>query len=184
MTEEERARIFVTMSRGRHRIDELRQISGPGLYAIFLEEGAVLPGVEPGSERLLYIGETESLLERLAETHFKKGQTALSPLRRTLGAILKEELGLLSIPPTSATKDKDPSLFRFRPADETRLTRWMARHLRVAAAAGPDLQDEAPRFIARHRPAVNVEGWKNPARDRLEKLLQACRAEARATTKE
>ena len=159
----------------------MRRVGGPGLYAVFLDPAVTLPGVTAAEDGLLLVGATDSLEEQLLDTHFKTGKSGLSTLRRTLGALLKQELELIAIPRGNSVKDKDPALFKFK--QEGTLSQWMARSLRVAAAVGSDLQDEEGRFIDDYHPPLNLEGWENPVSARVAVLLEACRVEVAAAMK-
>lgn len=181
LSRDERARVYRELVRTRSRIDGMRRVGGPGLYAVFLDPAVALPGVTPADGGLLYIGATDSLEEQLLDTHFKTGKSGFSTLRRMLGAVLKQELQLEAIPRGNSVKDKDPAFFKFR--QEGMLSQWMARSLRVAAAVGSDLQDEEHRFIADYRPPLNREGWKNPNAAKLDALLERCRVEAASAMK-
>lgn len=178
MTAEERAEIFRTMLRTRTPVDQLRQVGGPGVYAIFLEKDASVPGVTPGAEGLVYFAGAESLPEQIADLDFRTGKTGFSTLRQRLGALLKAELGLKAVPRGNAIKDRDPQFFKFQPGDEGRLTQWMMKSLRVGVAAGSDLPDEEKAFGAQFKPSLNTDTWKNPIGAKIEKLVEACRAEA------
>jgi hypothetical protein len=181
LSREERDSVYRELVRTRSRIDGMRRVGGPGLYAVFLDPAVTLPGVTPAEDGLLYVGGTDSLEEQLLDTHFKTGKSGLSTLRRMLGAVLKQELELVAIPRGNSVKDKDPALFKFK--QEGALSQWMARSLRVAAAVGSDLQDEETRFVADYHPPLNLEGWKNPVSARVVALLEACRDEAATTMK-
>ena len=178
MTADERAEIFRTMLRTRTAIDRMRQVGGPGVYAIFLEKDASVPGIAPGTDGLIYFAGVESLPEQIADLDFKTGKTGFSTLRQRLGALLKNEMGLKAIPRGNAIKDRDPHFFKFHPGDEGRLTQWMMKSLRIGVAAGSDLPDEEKAFSAQFKPALNTDTWKNPAGAKIEKLVEGCRAEA------
>ena len=64
----------------------------PGLYAFQLAQHASLRAFGKGG-RIIYVGKAEdSLKRRDLHTHFKDNCTGGSTLRRSVGAILKEEL--------------------------------------------------------------------------------------------
>ena len=59
----------------------------PGLYALFLRDGAAPDGLESGADGLLYVGTSGRLNGR---DHFTVRHSGFSRPRRSLGALLKE----------------------------------------------------------------------------------------------
>lgn len=67
-----------------------------GLYVVHTADPFPLKGtILEGIQGLLYAGKAQdSLLDRVVGTHFQDGTTSHSTLRRTLGAVLLDALGL------------------------------------------------------------------------------------------
>lgn len=84
---------------------------------------------EPGSR---YVGKAESsLASRDLRTHFRTGKTGSSTLRRTLAALLREELDLRALP----RNRERPAYFAndaLAPDGDERLTRSMHDNLEIA----------------------------------------------------
>jgi hypothetical protein len=82
--------------------------------------------------RPLYIGiaERQSLAARGLKMHLKR--TRMSGLRRSLSALLRDELGLVS--QVVAARG---GMFSLTPAADAALTDWMLRHLRVTWISHP-----------------------------------------------
>ena len=80
---------------------------------------------------IIYIGKTESgLKKRIVKTHFKDGKTGSSTLRRSLGAILIDNLTLEPISRSSAeARFRD---YKFINKSEKILTEWMINNLSVS----------------------------------------------------
>lgn len=106
----------------------------PGIYAIFfygdkfpLEEAVEYLKIRP----IIYIGKTESSsYERDFKQHFTSGQTGRSTLRRSFGALLKEQLNLKPIPRNiSENSDRRYRNYKFDSEGEIRLTDWMKSNL-------------------------------------------------------
>jgi excinuclease UvrABC nuclease subunit len=57
--------------------------SAPGVYAFFLRERGVLPGVDELADSIVYIGLSSNLAQREFDSHFRAGQSGFSTLRRT-----------------------------------------------------------------------------------------------------
>jgi len=106
----------------------------PGIYGVFFF-GAEFPLhsarglIKNGS--LIYIGKTESSqIERDLEQHFASGETGRSTLRRSIGAIVREHLGLKPEPRNPNEKsDRKFQNYKFDPTGEERLTDWMKINL-------------------------------------------------------
>ena len=80
---------------------------------------------------ILYIGKSDSSIKkRTINTHFKDQKTGSSTLRRSLGAILKDELNLDPI--TRSMKEKRFRDFAFINESEKMLTNWMTDNLSIA----------------------------------------------------
>ena len=74
---------------------------------------------------IIYVGKTESgIKNRIVKTHFKDGRTNSSTLRRSLGAILIENLNLKPIP-----NIRD---YMFIHESEKELTDWMIKNLSIS----------------------------------------------------
>ena len=108
--------------------------SQPGIYAVFffgtqfpLKEATEYIKIRP----IIYLGKTEiSSHDRDSKQHFASGQTGRSTLRRSLGAILREQLNLHPVPRgTSENSERRFRNYKFDPEGEVRLTEWMKANL-------------------------------------------------------
>jgi hypothetical protein len=81
---------------------------------------------------LVDIGKSANLAQRVIDTHFGSGKTGSSTARRSLGAILKQQLRLTAIPRGRGLKDRDFTNYRFDAAGEDRLSDWMRGNLMIA----------------------------------------------------
>ena len=115
-----------------------------GVYAFFLVKGSLAIGQRvfaANSGTPLYIGKTESSQKaRDAGRHLSDEGTGSSTLRRSLGAILLADLkhkpGARS---DSETTERRFTNYKFDPAGEGRLTKWMNDHLSLAFCESPKL---------------------------------------------
>lgn len=172
--------MFDAMLRTRARIDDIAFPRAAGVYALFLARGGSVGGVPAGREGLLYVGTTRSLAQRDALQHFEAGKTGFSTLRRTLGALLKDELSLHAVPRGPGRSPANTNNFRFDGPGEERLSAWMRRCLRLGFATVNDGVASVERGLVRElTPPLNLMGWANPHRRRIKELRAACRAEAR-----
>lgn len=99
-----------------------------GVYALFLNEGATIPGVRPGEFGLVYVGLGQGTRGLAARCHFK-GKTAGHSPRRSLAALLADELGLR---PVFIRKPSGATTFKLDKASEPLLDHWMEANLCVA----------------------------------------------------
>lgn len=166
--EQEIDAIINHLVRTRQRFRAIAEFSSsPGIYAVFCGRRK-LPHIDDDikPDEILYIGKTESSqLSRDAKTHFANGRTGSSTLRRTFGALLREELGLIPIPrsATDAARGKR-SHYKFTDESEAKLTKWMADNLLLSffefSADRRALEDLETQLIQRLVPKLNLD--KNP----------------------
>ncbi len=140
----------------------------PGIYALFFTgKDFPLADYNPQKDEIIYIGKTESSqANRDEKTHFTSGKTGSSTIRRSLGALLKDELSLVPIP----RNDKDfdagrKSFFKFDEPSEDKLTKWMKDNLALSFYAYEQPPSEIDvletGLIAEAKPLLNIDS-KNP----------------------
>jgi hypothetical protein len=156
--------------------------SDPGIYALYLTDPHALgDDVEINSSGLIYVGMTKSSLE--LRNHFGHKDSSFSSPRRTLGAILKSELGLTAIPRGYGRSAKDFTNYRFEMPGEERLTAWMTKYLTYSsysfAVLECRIEEAEQQMIACLHPTINLSHWLNPKRAHLKKLRKICRDEAK-----
>lgn len=159
-------------------INDVRAPALPGVYARFLAEAATLPMLPDQGVGPLYVGMSSNLAERGDETHFQSGRSGFSTLRRSLGALLKQELALDAQPRGSGPSAQNYRCFRFDDAGEERLTAWMHAHLRVGVATRADPELDESELIALAEPPLNLTKWANPHASAIKALRKSCANEA------
>ena len=127
--------IIVELESSLVPFSEIREFSpDPGIYAVgYTGEEFPFPTSENviNNGDIIYIGKTEkSQKSRDAQTHFKSGKTGSSTLRRSLGAILRQDLGLHPIP-RSKTESRMRD-YKFIEESEKKLTAWMVDNLSLS----------------------------------------------------
>ena len=101
----------------------------PGIYCFFINNESELDGF--GKSKILYIGIAKySIADRDFNQHFNDKNTGRSTLRRSLGAILKNELDLTAIPRGGINDSKRFINYKFE-NNENRLTDWMINNLKI-----------------------------------------------------
>lgn len=130
----------------------------PGLYAISATgEGLRELGLE-GAD-VIYVGKSESSLEgRDLGQHFAVGETGRSTLRRSLSALLADELGMMPRPRNPA-RPADFDRYGLDEGSDRLLSEWMRRHLRLAFWAAPRgtvLKPIEVAIIGRLTPPLNL----------------------------
>jgi hypothetical protein len=163
---------------------DIREFSNnPGVYAVgFVGESFPFPldiNIIMNGD-IIYIGKTEkSQRSRDAHTHFKSGKTGSSTLRRSLGAILLQDLDLKPIPRSNTeSKMRD---YKFIEESEEKLTQWMINNLSLSfyeILDGKRLvrELEIP-LIRKVSPILNIQGNTslNPYTTMLKELRSKCR---------
>jgi hypothetical protein len=166
------------------RITDDDQIpEAPGIYLVFTDAPI---GVlrQPPEGRPVYIGKADDgLRRRLATEHH--ADTGRSTLRRSLAALLKDELGLVCIPRPTRGEYKAVNFTNFSldPASDAALTAWMERHLTFDPKPSERPGEEEGRLVAEICPALNITGCGNPFADTLKAGRKRCADEARANAR-
>lgn len=160
----------------RYRCDDIPLVSGAGVYVFYLEQPTALPSITLPASRVLYIGMTDDCLE--ARNHFYHEHSGFSTFRRSLGALLKDELGLKALPRAAGPSPTNTNCYRFNEAGELALTRWMREHLTYACYPNEDPRAMESELIRHYEPPLNLTKWKNPNAAYLKALRKKCKQEA------
>ncbi len=131
------------------------------------------------------VGKAErSLAGRDVRTHFATGKTGSSTLRRSLAALLADDLELEACPRNTS----EPGYFAnfgLEVGGDARLTAWMVEHLRVAvcpAEAGVVLDEVETAVLECLLPPLNIDKVRTPWRQQVRSGRQRMAAEARLWT--
>lgn len=158
-----------------------RQLTIPktaGVYAYFLTEGASLGDIETRPDRLLYVGMTEDGLD--VRNHFGKQSSGFSTFRRSLGAILKDQLDLSAMPRSQGPSKTNSLNYAFAGNGEASLSKWMEGNLLASfvSVQSSDISQLEKALITQMEPPLNLTDWKNPQRNRIKELRARCVTEA------
>ncbi len=108
-----------------------------------------------GDHDVLYVGMTERNAK--ARSHFQGSSSGSSP-RRSLGALLKDELQLTAYPRGRGLTKKDSAHYCFRERGEAALTAWMKRHLVYSYVVVTDeIRGTERRLISQLTPPLNID---------------------------
>lgn len=161
----------------RSSATEMAPLSGQGVYVYFLNGSDALPGISAAHHGLLYVGMTEDGLD--ARNHFGHVHSGFSTFRRSLGAILKDELKLSVVPRSSGRSKSNFRCYRFTDVGEAMLTDWMHGNLLCSQAeVQGDVGACERMLIAELRPPLNLKGWPNPQARHIKLLRSECAREA------
>jgi hypothetical protein len=162
----------------RYRWDEVPSIGGPGVYAYFADTPDALLPVALGPGNLVYVGMTGASLK--GRNHFDHEDSGFSSPRRSLGAILKDRLGLSAIPRSGGRSERNIDCYRFARSGEATLTGWMRHHLRMAVEPlAEEIRATEKSLIACMQPPLCLTDWANPQAGLIKELRKRCKAEAR-----
>jgi hypothetical protein len=156
----------------------------PGLYAFYGDDRAWLDlGLSPAYDgQPLYVGKAErSLNGRDVGTHFAAGKTGSSTVRRSLAALLLNELALVAVPRNLTMPDGSAN-FALDAASEARLSGWMEQRLSLATWTKPQdaaLDEIETAVVRRLRPPLNLDKVGEP-RKRLREARRHMADTARA----
>ena len=176
----DREAVWSELQQSRSPIEKIDAPAREGVYAIFVQPADALHVADVPSNGLVYIGRSGDLAEREFETHFKAGASGFSTLRRSVGALLKTELGLTAIPRGTGSSETNYLNYRFAEGGEKALSKWMAEHLElgVAEVVGRSVRLEQE-LIAWLQPVLCLKGWPNSQAAAIKVLRAECVAEAR-----
>lgn len=171
-------------------INDIMEYSNkPGIYAVgYLGANFPLDGTTKyfNQHRIIYIGKTESnQLKRDKNTHFASGKTGQSTLRRSLGAILKNQLNLIPIPRSiTEISDRRFTNYKFDNQGEENLSKWMIENLSLAfwelVAGKNELRVTEKSIIKFYVPLLNIiHNGQNPFLKALKELRKECKYIAR-----
>jgi hypothetical protein len=165
-----------------------------GVYAFFLMKGSLTIGQRvfaANNGTHLYIGKTElSQKARDEGQHLSDGGTGSSTLRRSLGAILLDQLRLNpEVRSDSETTERRFTNYKFDRAGEEQLTEWMNDHLSLAFCelpklTIPELRAREERLIRFAAPPLNIlHNSESPFYADLKLARKHCAALAREAAK-
>jgi hypothetical protein len=128
-----------------------------GIYAWWDQPGALtshypadFPDVDHARPLYIGIAERQSLAARGLKMHLKR--TRMSGLRRSLAALLRDELSL-----STRVVPARGGMFGLTPAADAALTDWMLRHLSVTWIAHPAPSTVEGQIVAAELPPLNYE---------------------------
>lgn len=164
----------------------------PGIYAFFLNESSHLK--EYGKpNQTLYVGIAKnSLKNRDLGNHFNSKSTGSSTLRRSIGAILKEEFSLKAFSRNGTNSKRELLNYKFNEEGERLLTDWMTANLIIGywedenSISYSDLRDWEKKVIKFLKPILDLDKRTrkyNIFADKIDGLRQICRAEAESILK-
>ncbi len=140
----------------------------PGLYAIHAGQGVwdqLGLGRKAEHTTPLYVGKAErSLRSRDLRTHFRTGRTGSSTVRRSLAALLRDQLNLRAVPRNPARPGHFAN-YGLEPDGDARLTAWMHEHLTIATWPTLDLELRviATLVIDHWQPPLNLSKVRAPS---------------------
>lgn len=172
--------VYAELLRTRAAIGGLDPPAAPGVYAWFMRCDGRLGPFDVASDTPIYIGRTMDLAERALRNHFKSGSTGWSTLRRTLGAIMKDELALVAIPRSPSRSESNLRHYRFDPVGEAALTAWMRSNLDTGVCATSDPEKAEQELLAWVVPMLNLQDCQNPCARSIREMRKRCIDEASA----
>ena len=124
-----------------------------GVYALFLGNGAILPGIDRGEQGLLYIGLAANRRGLLGRCHFNARTVNHSP-RKSLAVLLMDELALK---PVLVTKPNSGDTWGLEPVSDARLTAWMHENLELAIECCDNPDARETELVGQFAPPLNLK---------------------------
>jgi len=169
----------------RHSIDAALDAvpNAAGLYAIFGDQHALDELGTGRHDQPLYVGKAErSLVGRDVRTHFATGKTGSSTVRRTLAALLRDQLSLQAVPRSLERPDGSAS-YSLEAAGDERLTNWMHARLELAVWVSPSevvLDKVETAVLEELLPPLNLSKMGSKGDRRVKEARARMAAQARA----
>ena len=152
-----------------------------GLYIVAYEGNELGLGFWGANEpKIIFVGKAKSDSSR----HFQSGTTGASTLRRSLGALLQNQLELIPIPRSQDKADNDRyDNYAFDEASEVKLTNWILENFQVAFLPydKENIDDLRKALIEYNIPIFNFQN--NPANKygaQIKSWRKKCAEEAKA----
>ena len=159
-----------------------------GIYAYFLNSQKDLGKFGKNGD-VIYVGLAEKNLNcRDIKNHLTSGRTGSSSFRRSLGAILKVELGLTAVKRDLNGSKPRADKYKFIDEGEERLTQWMNKNLKfgywVNEPSLPkfELRSLEAKVILAMNPKLDLDRRtrsQNPLASQLDALRAICREEVK-----
>lgn len=162
-------------------ITQLQTVPSSGVYALFLHSSPSLGVFPTGRDGLIYIGKTSDLEQRNLHTHFFPRNSGFSSPRRSLGAILKDNLELTAQQRSPGMSKTNFRNYAFTPPGEEHLSRWMEANLLVSTVALPAGEETTieKELLNITCPVLNLTGCANSHRQSIKVLRKVCANQAR-----
>jgi len=165
----------------RASIGNLQSPPGPGVYCLYTKDRNEPSLRSFPDDGILYVGRARDLGVRLHETHFRTGQSGRSSVRRSLGAILKEQLSLKAMPRNGRMTEHNCHHYQFVGNGDITLTDWMKTHLEVGVCPlSAGWKEAEAELIYELQPPLCLKEWRNPLRSLIMALRKVCADEARS----
>lgn len=162
----------------------------PGIYAFMLKDNSTLKDFGKPNQ-VLYVGiAKESLKKRDLGNHFHNKSTGRSTLRRSLGAILKDDFKLFAFSRNGKNEKREILNYIFNSEGEQLLTNWMCNNLIVGywkdehSIPYSKLRNFEEDVIKILNPTLDLDPRTkkyNIFADKLDGLRMICRTEAKST---
>jgi hypothetical protein len=159
----------------------------PGLYAFVIAPNSNLKSFGSGNQ-IIYVGKAEdSLRQRDLNTHFKDGRTGQSTLRRSIGAILKNDLNAISFSRNGTLNSPNIDNYKFDSEAEKHLSIWMKQNLLIGyweydvTKENKSLREIEEQLIIHLKPTLDLDKRTkrfNIYAELLTQLRQNCKDEA------
>lgn len=157
-----------------------KALNSAGIYAFyFVGRNFPLEGYDSVNDRPVYVGKTRSSgVSRVINTHFAEGKTGSSTLRRTLSALLMDDLSIKPVPRNNSDLKHGRSTFTLNSESEKRLTEWMRENLEISFFSVKDLNmlsEIEEGLIKKLVPVFNLKGNPfNSYKAKIERMRSVC----------
>ena len=137
----------------------------PGCYVLVVDsEGIKELGLNRNARRsVLYVGKAEDNIRNRVNTHLLIGGSGSSTLRRSIGALLRENYDLNPQPRSENPSDsKRFTNYKFDNGGEEIITFWIVTYVCFLSVESSNPKKTEDYLVSEYRPLLNLTGWPNP----------------------
>jgi len=150
-----------------------------GVYIMYAKNNIVFDFVTINKWMIIYIGKSESSLsDRKMKQHFSSDSTGRSTVRRSLGAILKNEFKIKCYLRGKGRSKNDSNCYIFDKEGEDKLTRWINENICMSFFVTNNTKEIETMLINQFHPILNLKEARHEFILHIKQLRSQCKSEA------
>lgn len=163
-------------------IGEIELPKFPGCYVLVVDsEGVEALGFNRKARRAaLYVGKAEDNIRNRVNDHLLVGGSGSSSIRRSIGALLREQYDFNPQPRSRKRSDsKRFTNYKFDRKGEEIISDWIFAYVYFLSVKSSNPKETEDLLVSEHHPLLNLTGWPNPERAIIKSERAECARLAR-----